>query len=510
MREKAVALVDHAAGRWLARMEEDAERRAGTIARLRRLIAFGTVGLLVVPALFSLVFSPAIALPIGAALVLALFLSAAAVSIAFSRPLHGSASSSAPAADDDLVAASQVPGLVLTINENGLVERVSGRDREKFPLELQACKDHVFAEYVYVSDRIELMQAFDLLRQGEDKASAELRFETGAKSRPAQFMHARIEMTAIRSTAGRLRRVVAQLSDVTEIELLRRDVARKAAEAESANDAKSRFLAAVSHELRTPLNAVLGFSDILAGEYFGRLENDRQREYVGLIRQSGAHLLSVVNTMLDMSKLEAGRYELLMESFPIAETISSCEAMLGLQAKEKGLTLTSRIQRGIGEISADQRAIRQVLINLAGNAIKFTDAGGVVSIDAAREGAMLKLTVSDTGIGIAEDKIEFLGQPFMQVQNEYTRRYEGTGLGLSLVKGLVALHGGTFAITSKPGEGTVVTITLPADGSGMAGGGHNAEAESMVEFPPRIRQLGEMAARMRKDGDDGPAKAKIA
>ncbi|MCA2373694.1 two-component sensor histidine kinase [Agrobacterium genomosp. 3 str. CIP 111-78] len=509
MREKAVALVDHAAGRWLARMEEDAERRAGTIARLRRLIAFGAVGLLVVPALFSLVFSPAIALPIGAALVLALFLSAAAVSIAFSRPLHGSASSSAPAADDDLIAASQVPGLVLTINENGLVERVSGRDREKFPLELQACKDHVFAEYVYVSDRIELMQAFDLLRQGEDKASAELRFETGAKSRPVQFMHARIEMTAIRSTAGRLRRVVAQLSDVTEIELLRRDVARKAAEAESANDAKSRFLAAVSHELRTPLNAVLGFSDILAGEYFGRLENDRQREYVGLIRQSGAHLLSVVNTMLDMSKLEAGRYELLMESFPIAETISSCEAMLGLQAKEKGLTLTSRIQRGIGEISADQRAIRQVLINLAGNAIKFTDAGGVVSIDAAREGKMLKLTVSDTGIGIASDKIDLLGQPFMQVQNEYTRRYEGTGLGLSLVKGLVALHGGTFVIASQPGEGTVVTIMLPADGSGMAGG-EDAETERMVEFPPRIRQLGEMAAIMKKDGDDGPAKAKIA
>ncbi|KNY35960.1 MULTISPECIES: HAMP domain-containing sensor histidine kinase [unclassified Agrobacterium] len=509
MREKAVALVDHAAGRWLARMEEDAERRAGTIARLRRLIAFGAVGLLVVPALFSLVFSPAIALPIGAALVLALFLSAAAVSIAFSRPLHGSASSSAPAADDDLVAASQVPGLVLTINENGLVERVSGRDREKFPAELQACKDHVFAEYVYVSDRIDLMQAFDLLRQGEDKASAELRFETGAKSRPAQFMHARIEMTAIRSTAGRLRRVVAQLSDVTEVELLRRDVARKAAEAESANDAKSRFLAAVSHELRTPLNAVLGFSDILAGEYFGRLENDRQREYVGLIRQSGAHLLSVVNTMLDMSKLEAGRYELLMESFPIAETISSCEAMLGLQAKEKGLTLTSRIQRGIGEISADQRAIRQVLINLAGNAIKFTDAGGVVSIDAAREGKMLKLTVSDTGIGIASDKIDLLGQPFMQVQNEYTRRYEGTGLGLSLVKGLVALHGGTFVIASQPGEGTVVTIMLPADGSGMAGG-EDAETERMVEFPPRIRQLGEMAAIMKKDGDDGPAKAKIA
>ncbi len=509
MREKAVALVDHAAGRWLARMEEDAERRAGTVARLRRLIAFSAVGLVVVPALFSLVFSPAIALPIGAALVLALFLSAAALSIAFSHPARGAASLSERAGDDDLVAASQVPGLVLTINENGIVERVSGRDRETFPAELQASRGHVFAEFVYVSDRIELMQAFDLLRQGEDMASAELRFETGAKSRQAQFMHARMEMTAIRGATGRLRRIVAQLSDVTEMERLRRDVARKAAEAESANDAKSRFLAAVSHELRTPLNAVLGFSDILAGEYFGRLENDRQREYVGLIRQSGAHLLSVVNTMLDMSKLEAGRYELIMESFPIAETIESCEAMLGLQAKEKGLTLTSRIQRGIGEISADQRAIRQVLINLAGNAIKFTDAGGVVSIDAAREGRLLKLTVSDTGIGIASDKIDLLGQPFMQVQNEYTRRYEGTGLGLSLVKGLVALHGGTFAIASQPGEGTVVTIMLPADGSGMAAG-EGAETECMVEFPPRIRQLGDIAAMMKKDGDDGPAKAKIA
>lgn len=508
--EKAVAFVDHAAGRWLARMEEDAERRAATVAQLRRLIAFAGASLLVVPAVFSLVFRPALAMPIGAALVLALFLAAAALLIAFSHSAR--APSVASSSDEsDVVLASQVPGLLMFLNENGIVERVSGRDRESFPGYLRDCAGQIFAEHIYVSDRIPLMQAFDLLRQGEDSASAELRVEIGSKSRnTAQFMHLRAEMTAVRNATGRLRRIVAQLSDVTEIEELRCEAVRKTAEAESANDAKSRFLAAVSHELRTPLNAVLGFSDILAGEYFGRLENDRQREYVALIRQSGAHLLSVVNTMLDMSKLEAGRYELMMEAFPIAESIESCEAMLGLQAKEKGVTLTTRIQRGIGEVTADQRAIRQVLINLAGNAIKFTDAGGVVSMDAAREGAMLKLTVSDTGIGIAADKIEFLGQPFMQVQNEYTRRYEGTGLGLSLVKGLVALHGGTFAIASKPGEGTVVTIMLPADGSGVAGGGEGADAGRMVEFPPRIRQLGDLAEVMKKDVEDGPAKAKIA
>jgi cell cycle sensor histidine kinase DivJ len=185
--------------------------------------------------------------------------------------------------------------------------------------------------------------------------------------------------------------------------------------------------------------------------------------------------------------------------------------MLGLQAKQKGLTLTSRIQRDIGEVVADQRAIQQVLINLAGNAIKFTESGGVVSMDAALEGTTLKLTVSDTGIGIAEDKIALLGQPFMQVQNEYSRRYEGTGLGLSLVKGLVELHGGSFAISSRAGEGTVVTILLPADGSGYVSAADRDEADGLVEFPPRLKQHAPSAEMMtKKDVADGRAKAKIA
>jgi len=281
-------------------------------------------------------------------------------------------------------------------------------------------------------------------------------------------------------------------------------------QAQAANRAKDEFLATLSHELRTPLNAILGFSDILGGEYFGKLENNRQREYVGLIRQSGAHLLSVVNTMLDMSKIEAGRYELMLESFPIEDSIAACEAMLALQAKEKGLTLTSRVQRGLGEIVADQRALQQILINLVGNAIKFTDAGGAVTVDAALADGMLKLSVGDTGIGIASERLASLGQPFVQIQNDYTRRYAGTGLGLSLVKGLVALHGGSFSIASAPGEGTVITILIPFDGSAALTTQQSVDANRPVDFPPRLKHTMETNERRNEEEMNGPAKAKIA
>ncbi|MEJ8311055.1 sensor histidine kinase [Agrobacterium larrymoorei] len=507
MAEKAIALVDHVAGMWLSRMEDDANESFAVIAVLRRLVAFSVVALFIVPAIICFVLPASVALPLGAALVVAVFLASCAVLLTVYKPAREAAGT---VSHREQLAASQVPGMLLFFNEQGVVHAVSGRDLRQFPLHLQNCAGHVLAEMVHVSDRIGLMQAFDTLRQGEDHASADLRFETASVNRQIQFVYARMDMTAERDQLGRLVRVIGQLIDVSEMEALRREATRRTTEAETATEAKSRFLAAVSHELRTPLNAILGFSDILAGEYFGKLENDRQREYVKLIRQSGGHLLSVVNTMLDMSKLEAGRYELMMEPFRIGDVIASCEGMLGLQAKQKGLTLTSRIQRDLSEVVADQRAIQQVLINLASNAIKFTESGGVVVIDAAKQGEMLKLTVSDTGIGIAADKIELLGRPFMQVQNDYTRRYEGTGLGLSLVKGLVELHGGSLVITSKPGEGTVVTILMPADGSGQPLGS-SEDPDAPVEFPPRLKETAGGADMMkRKDTADGRAKAKIA
>ncbi len=206
---------------------------------------------------------------------------------------------------------------------------------------------------------------------------------------------------------------------------------------------------------------------------------------MALIHQSGGHLLSVVNTMLDVSKIEAGRYELVLEPFAVADSIKTCEQMLALQARQKGVKLSSRVPCDVGEAIADQRALQQILINLVGNAVKFTDKGGMVMIDAARKGRDLVITVSDTGIGIPAEKLDVIGQPFVQVQNEYTRKYEGTGLGLSLVKGLVALHGGTFVIRSDAGEGTRITISLPADGTGAREGGERV-FDNAGEFPPRL------------------------
>ncbi|WP_411035118.1 sensor histidine kinase [Shinella sp. BYT-45] len=460
------------------------------------------------PLAFSAVMPASAALPAGVALAGAGALLAAAAS-AVRRPKTARPEAAAQEAPQAVAAFSPYDlfaGLVTLHDARGFVTAVHGRDRADMLSWMRDPAGRGYLDQIHVSDRLGFLAAIDRLRQGGARETVDIRIDRPRMEADAeQFVHMRVEMTALCGPDGGLAAVVAQSRDISEEARLRNENARKAAEAESANDAKTRFLAAVSHELRTPLNAILGFSDILAGEYFGRLENDRQREYVTLIHQSGSHLLSVVNTMLDVSKIEAGRYELLTEPFAVADSVRACEQMLGLQAREKGIKLTSRVPRAIGEAVADQRAIQQILINLVGNAIKFTDRGGVVTIDAAREGRDLLLTVSDTGIGIPADKLELIGQPFMQVQNEYTRKYEGTGLGLSLVKGLVALHGGSFVIRSRPGEGTVITVRVPVDGSGVAREGERepkGAARSTVDFPPRLAAAIETVYEPSDDGRD--------
>ncbi len=230
--------------------------------------------------------------------------------------------------------------------------------------------------------------------------------------------------------------------------------------AEEANQSKSEFLANMSHELRTPLNAINGFSDIMKKELFGPLGDPRYKEYVSDILFSGQHLLSLINDILDMSKIEAGKMNLHVETMDINELVQQVIRIVRGRAEDNGQKLVYQPVE-TREIEADPRAVKQVLLNLITNAIKFTPEGGVVGVDVSVKSAGIIVQVSDTGIGISPQDLERLAKPFEQVENENTRQVEGTGLGLALSKSLVELHGGNFKIESVVGEGTTVIFTLP-------------------------------------------------
>ncbi len=227
--------------------------------------------------------------------------------------------------------------------------------------------------------------------------------------------------------------------------------------------AKGRFLATMSHELRTPLNAILGFSDMLKKEELLGLDAARRHEYATLINESGNHLLAVVNGILDMSKIEAGNFEITPEPFKPSQVVAGCCDMLALRARDAGVTLEKFVGDGLPEIVADKRSLNQILLNLISNAIRFTERGGKVTVSARAEAATMTFVVEDSGIGISEENLARVGEPYFQAGSSYDRRQGGTGLGLSIVKGLVRLHGGEISIRSRVGEGTRVIVSLPLD-----------------------------------------------
>ncbi len=237
------------------------------------------------------------------------------------------------------------------------------------------------------------------------------------------------------------------------------ELAAARAEAEASSAGKTQFLASMSHELRTPLNAVIGFSDIMRQQLFGPL-SDKYTEYSQLIWESGQHVLDMINDVLDMSKIEARRYDLMLEEFDLREPVSAALRLVRGQAHDKGIEIRSRLPAAPLEITADQRAVKQIALNLLSNAIKFTPRGGMVSLDLRPDGDSAELTITDTGIGIAPDDLGRLGQPYEQA-GAADQKAMGTGLGLSIVKAMAALHKGTMVLASTLGEGTVVTVRLP-------------------------------------------------
>ena len=260
---------------------------------------------------------------------------------------------------------------------------------------------------------------------------------------------------------GRAADIVAVTRDISERKGQERALIDARDLAEQASRAKSHFLANMSHELRTPLNAIIGFSEVMAHEMFGPLGAPRYHEYACLIHESGGHLLELINGILDMSKIEAGKFELSEEIFDLEDVATQALRFVKLQADRKGVALRMSVAQSAKTIFADRRAIKQVLVNLITNGVKFTPRGGEVALMCVRADGGIAIAVSDTGVGIAEKDLQRLGRPFEQVDGAHVRAQEGTGLGLALVKALAQMHGGEAVIQSTLGVGTTVRLSLP-------------------------------------------------
>jgi signal transduction histidine kinase len=239
-----------------------------------------------------------------------------------------------------------------------------------------------------------------------------------------------------------------------------REIEEQSHELEVANRHKSEFLANMSHELRTPLNAVIGFSEVLGERMFGDL-NDKQGEYVKDIHDSGRHLLSLINDILDLSKIEAGAMELDTGRFALEPALDNAVTLVKERAGRRGITLESQVAGDLGEMEGDERKLKQILLNLLSNAIKFTNEGGTVTLEAMGDGTNVHIAVRDTGVGISAEDQALIFDEFKQVGTDYARKVEGTGLGLTLTRRFVELHGGTITVESEPGKGSVFRVSLP-------------------------------------------------
>jgi two-component system cell cycle sensor histidine kinase PleC len=278
--------------------------------------------------------------------------------------------------------------------------------------------------------------------------------------------HMQCRGKVMRDAAGKVTRIVGWHTDLTDRVLYERQLERLAEEnrqarmaAEAANRAKSAFLANMSHELRTPLNAILGFSQILQG---GSGRDSKIAEYANLIHQAGGHLLELISDVLDYSKIEAGAMVLEPKAIDLRQEVREAVRLQSLSAMGAGLVLTGDSDPTPVILQADPRAVRQMLSNLLANAIKFTEAGGTVRAEVEVRKGQVILAVTDTGVGIPKDLLPLIGRPFTQLSDHYSKRYQGSGLGLSIVKSLAALHQAEVQFDSRPKQGTTVRILFPA------------------------------------------------
>ncbi|PWB64836.1 MAG: PAS domain-containing sensor histidine kinase [Bradyrhizobiaceae bacterium] len=377
--------------------------------------------------------------------------------------------------------ARNMTDVIVRHGRNGAVKFASPAAEAVFGVPPRRLLGHGIFDRVHVADRPAYLTALAEAARGADRG-LEFRIRHESDEGPA-FVWVEMRCRPLDAEGASRdpehRELVAVIREVTERKLQEQAVEAARNEAERANAEKTRFLATMSHELRTPLNAIIGFSDMLANEELMQLDAARRQEYAKLIGDSGLHLLSVVNGILDMSKIESGNFEITPEPFPPAPVVGACCDMMALRAQEAGIELVCRVDASLPEIVADKRAVKQVLINLLSNAIKFTGRDGRITVSAQADRDTMTFTVEDTGIGIGEADLARVGDPFFQVRTAYDRPHDGTGLGLSIVRGLVGLHGGRLELTSRVGAGTRVVVTLPLD----------CEKGGSVEPPSTVARL---------------------
>jgi cell cycle sensor histidine kinase DivJ len=350
-------------------------------------------------------------------------------------------------------------------NRNGAVEFISPAAEAMLGTPCARLTGHGLFDRVHVADRPAYLTALSDAARGSEQRSVEFRLRrdaTRGQNTSADFIWVEMRCRTLDQVSPESE-VVAVMRDITDRKLQEQALELARTAAEQADASKTRFLATMSHELRTPLNAIIGFSEMIVHEEAMMLDAARRREYAQLINDSGQHLLSVVNGILDMSKMETGNFEISPEPFAPRAALLHCCNLLALKARDNGVDLVTRAAEDLPVMNGDPRAFKQIALNLITNAIKFTERGGSVTVSAATEGTRLMLVVTDTGVGIAAEDLARIGDPFFQAGKTYQRKHEGTGLGLSIVKGLVALHDGEMNVQSTVGEGTTVTVALPLD-----------------------------------------------
>jgi cell cycle sensor histidine kinase DivJ len=356
--------------------------------------------------------------------------------------------------------AGAIGDLVLRHDRSGGVLAANGEGTALFGHDAASFVGRGFFDLVHVADRPAYLDALDRAARGDRAAAATVRLRAGTNERDPQFRWAELRARRIDADVDGAA-TMSVVRDVSAAKTAEERLQSARAEAEVANAWKDRLLANVSHELRTPLNAILGFAEILGEPALAPSDPAKQREYAKIIHASAEHLLSMVNLILDTSKIAAGTFRILPEPFALEPLIADCCDMVRLKAEAGAITLEQAPITDVGELVADKRACRQILLNLLANAVKFTDRGGRVVVGAAAHGDQTHIFVADTGLGIPADSLSRLGDPFFQVRNDYDRSFEGAGLGLSLVRGLVGLHGGALRVESIAGVGTRVTVRLP-------------------------------------------------